>query len=449
MLILKDILAKEAKDLNDAEKAFLKEHQAELTEAEKVAYKDILESDPEVKDIEIEKLKDLMRKEAAEAFKSVQDEAEKKAAVEKKLDEMVANFMVKVHEGVEASRKRAIDPKGDRDDEKSKGEVTKKWLIALKNRDYASCKAISVASGSAPDDTDAYVTVPKELLNEVLRIVPIYGVARRDCRYLPFTGAGFERDITGLVNGVTVTWPGEKGKSKSTQPKFRKVTQRLEKMLATCPLTTEIEEDSGIDILTLLSQLFAEAVGLEEDAQTFVGDGHPHTGILNSGTVKKVVMVGLAASATTVDELIKLEMSVKPSARAGGKYYASTTVIQALRLLKDKNGRYLLQEATGTASGTINGRAFEELECMPEIGDIGKGDAFLIFGNLKRGVVIGDKKSMSVKILTEGIVADGESGELNLAEQDAEAMRVRQRFSVNVVLGDAVSVLVADAEEES
>jgi HK97 family phage major capsid protein len=444
---IKELLAKIAKGLTltDAEKAFLKEHASEITdEADKKSYADMLAGDS---GIDIESAKALLAAYAKEAV-SAAGNAEREALMAKKVDELSSDLVGKFMKGVEESRKRILD--GDKKDASNgKGEATKKWLIALKNRDSATLKSITDASGASPDDTNAYVTIPTELLNEVLRILPTYGVARRDCRYLPFTGAGYERDITGLVNGVTVTWPGEKGKAKSTQPKFRKVTQRLEKMLATCPLTSEIEEDSGIDILNLLSQLFAEAIGLEEDAQTFIGDGHPHTGILNSGIIKLVTMTGKAASAVTIDDLIKLEMAIKPSVRAGAKYYLSTTTLQVLRLLKDKNDRYLLQEPTAGGPGTINGRAYEELECMPEIGDIEKGDAFIVFGNLKRGVIIGDKKRMQVKILTEGVVADGESGEVNLAQQDMEAMRVRQRFSVNIVLGDAVGALVADAAEES
>ncbi len=58
---------------------------------------------------------------------------------------------------------------------------------------------------------------------------------------------------------------------------------------------------------------------------------------------------------------------------------------------------------------------------------VGVNDAFAVFGDL-RNTLLYNKRGMAVKMLTEATVVDSEGSNLNLATQDASAMRAVVRM---------------------
>jgi len=444
MLKLKEILAKEAKDLNDDEKAFLKEHAAEITEAaDKEKFKEFIGTSAD-DGLDVDSIKALLAAHAKEAIAAANDE-EKKALFAKKADEIAEEIAQKFVKGVEDSRKKAMDA-GIKHDEKGQ-DVTRKFFKAFLANDFASCKALTTdANGVAPDDTRAGLLIPQELMNEVLRIAEKqYGLARRDFLYLPFSGPGNERQIPTLGTSVRTFWVGEKQKISSTQPKFGIVTQTLKKLGAMVPLTSEILEDSLVDINGLLGELFAEAIAKEEDIQFFAGTGFPWTGLLYNQTLNQVIQNGSAAQ-INVDELIRLEDATSTGALAGAKYYMHRTVLSALRQLKDKNGRYILVDAANGFPATLNNRPYETSDAFPELSTVRQGDPYILFGNLKKTAAFGDKQQIRIKLLDQATITDtDDSTQINLAEQDCVALRVIERVGYVVTLGKSSSVLVAGA----
>jgi HK97 family phage major capsid protein len=83
------------------------------------------------------------------------------------------------------------------------------------------------------------------------------------------------------------------------------------------------------------------------------------------------------------------------------------------------------------------------VEALPAVGD-DDGDAdypFLIFGNLQKCCVYGDKKGIRVKMLDQASVYDDNDELINLAEQDMVALRVHKRVGYAIVLPDGICVL--------
>jgi HK97 family phage major capsid protein len=426
MLTLKDVLAKEAKDLNDEEKSFLKEHVAEMDDAAKAKFAGILESE---KSLDLEAVKGLLN-------------SSLEKSVERISTELISNFKAGVAEAREkilSNGKKEVDPHS---------KLTREFLRALMSGDKAKCKALTTdTSGSAPDDSDAGLLIPTELRNEVLRIMETqYGLARREMLYLPFSGPGNSRTIPALGTSVSVFWTGEGNKKQSTQPKFSIVTQTLKKLAAIVPFTEEILEDSAINLTQLVATLFAEAVAKEEDIQFFAGIGSPWIGLLNNPDVNIVPQASGGVADLTADDLLDMIDATPTGALTGAKFYFHRTVLSVIRKLKSNDGQYIFQAPANGLPGTIWDYPYETSDAFPAVSEIVDGDQYIVFGNLKQSCVFGDKQQLRVKLLEEATITDTDGQtEINLAEQDMVGLRIVERVGYVVALPKAATVLEAGA----
>lgn len=370
-------------------------------------------------------------------------------ALAAKVDEISEGIVAKFMKGAADSRKKAIDAAAPQGDKKA-DDTTRQFMKALISGDKAACKALTTSTtGTSPDDGDAGLLIPTELRNEVLRIAETqYGLARRDMLYLPFGGPGNSRTIPTLGTSVSVFWTGEGVKKTSTQPKFNVVTQTLVKLAAIVPFTEEILEDSAINLTQLVAQLFAEAVSKEEDLQFFAGTGAPWTGILNNGSVNKVVQASGDASQLTADDLLDMIDKTPSGALPGAKFYFHRTILSVIRKLKDSNGNYIYQNPGQGLPATIWNYPYETSDAFPTLASVKTGDQYVLFGNLKQGAVFGDKQQLRVKLLDQATITDTDgSTVVNLAEQDMVALRIVERVGYVVSLPAALTVLEASATQ--
>lgn len=434
---LKELLKKlleNAAGLSVEEKAFLASNTDSMSDAEKTAFAAV-EGDEEEEGIDKESLKALVGKSVEEALAG---------RVDKISDEIVAKFQ----KGVKTARAKVLEAgeveEEEDKDKKAKGFATREFLKALMMGDKARAKAVTTDdAGAAPDDTKAGLLIPDELRAEVLRIKETqYGLARREMFYLPFSGPGNSRTIPALGTSVTVKWTDEKGKKKSTQPKFSVITQTLKKLAAIVPFTEEILEDSAIDIVKLVGELFAEATAKEEDLQFFAGTGSPWTGILNNGSVNIVTMGTGDATDNLADELLRMQDATPSGAQDGAKYYLNRSWFSKIRKMKDSQGNYIYQAPSQGQPGTIWDKPYELSDAFPSVADTEVGDPFVLYGNLKQAAVFGDKQQLRVKLLDQATITDtDDSTIINLAEQDMVALRVVERVGYTVALAAAATVL--------
>ncbi len=102
---------------------------------------------------------------------------------------------------------------------------------------------------------------------------------------------------------------------------------------------TELIEDESSGFVATLPAVLGERIGrmMETYGTTGTGSSQPN-GVVTASALG-VTAAGVAA--ITADELIGLEHSVDPAYRSGAAFMLHDTVIKALRLLKDSEGRYL------------------------------------------------------------------------------------------------------------
>lgn len=463
---LKRILAKKPEDLSDAEKAFLKANVAKLSEADRVKFavdeEDVddegdadadADSDTDEDDEEGDEGKPAGGKKPA-GDEGLDEESLKdlirgqlEDIAEKQFDRMSTEIAAKYAGKIKAQRSKAFNGNNGK---KEKGrDATREFLKSLFDNDVQTLRAREKALTTSTGDTPkgGYL-IPPELQAEVMRLAETqYGLARREFRYLPFTGPGNSRTIPRLGSSVNVYWTNEGAKKTSTQPVFALVTQTMKKLAAIVPFTDELLEDSGINLTQLVAELFAEAVAKEEDTQFFNGTGSPWTGILNaSGTGVVSLATGNTTGANvTADSLLALIDATPTAALAGAKFYMHRSWLSVFRKLKGSDGQYIFSPGSQGIEAFLGGYPVVTSDAFPAAPTTA-AKAFVLFGNLNQAAIFGDKQQLRVKLLDQASITDTDgTTAINLAEQDMSALRIVERVGYVLAQPSAVSLLKTSA----
>ena len=413
-----------------------------------------------------------------------------KTEMQKNIDEVKKDFNYdKLQEQLNAIfvtlEDKGMKPlKDDKTKKAEERDLNAKWVRALVHKDKAGMKDIEkkllyygmepiLHLGGATDEIDEDFTqggylIPSLLLAEVNRFVEEGGVARREFRYLPFSGAGNQRYIPTLLTNVTVSWIDEGETKPKTKPTFSRVEQTLKKLAAMVIMTEEIVEDSVIDLVSLCGQLLGEAIAAEEDNQFFAGTGAPWIGILSTaGVVGVQAGPGIGPLNMRPELLLAMTVSIPTGAVPGAKFYMNRQIWAAISARRadavaegDAKGQYLVQTPGQSSPGTIWGFPVVLVEAMPSAADLySTGDfadfdpdlvcepdePFIIFGNLSKCVAYGDKQGIRVKLLDQASVYDENAQLINLAERDMLALRVHKRVGFVVILPGGICVLSTGA----
>lgn len=196
------------------------------------------------------------------------------------------------------------------------------------------------------------------------------------------------------TSAVRVTWVAEQptAGTAATNPTFGFERIPVHTVMAETFLSRNLLEDVAVDLVGLLSRLFAEATAIDEDYQFLVGSGvGKPQGIMPGGTpLTGITLVASGnASAVTADGLKKLKRGVARQYRNNGVYIGNSDTAQAIELLKDGQGLYLFD----LDGDVMLRKPWLEDESMPDIA----GNAYpVLYGDLGAYVIV-DRVGMSVE----------------------------------------------------
>lgn len=137
--------------------------------------------------------------------------------------------------------------------------------------------------------------VPPEFDNMLIRLLEQFGVFRRYTRMNQM--AGDTKMIPRRTGGVTATWVGEGAQITDSTPTYDNVQLVAKKLAARVIMSSEITEDSAIDIADQLAFEIGTAFALSEDQAAFLGDGSPTYGGITGITQK---LLGLSATIANI-----------------------------------------------------------------------------------------------------------------------------------------------------
>ncbi len=244
-----------------------------------------------------------------------------------------------------------------------------------------------------------------------------------------FTTASGSHKIPVVGTHGTANWVEENGEIPETTETFNQKFLDAHKLTALIKVSEELLSDSAFDLEDYFRREFARRIANAEE-QAFVtgnGNGKP-TGLFADTDGADVGITAASTTAITADEVINLYYSLRAPYRKNAVWLLNDATINAIRLLKDKNGQYLWQASLkeGTPD-TLLGRPVYTSTAVPIID---AGAKVMAFGDLSY-YWIGDREGISFRRLNELYAEKGQVGFLATKRVDAklilpEAIKVLQ-----------------------
>lgn len=259
-------------------------------------------------------------------------------------------------------------------------------------------------------DATGDILVPADLDKEIYRAIGQVNVMRQ---LASVRGTKSDRIRRVNMNELTVGW----GKIEiQTNPKLASFDSSLvpaeafayiEDAYGLTKIGEDELEDSETDLQQYLADSFGDAFANLEEAAFIKGTGHANLqpeGILNGAVVTRF---NTATAATLVaDDLIKIQYEVPTLARKNSVYLVNPKIELLMRLMKDTTGQYLWQPAlTAGAPSMFAGKPVHNVEPMDSTITTGKEVA--VFGDIKQGYQIMDRKEGAIKRIDELYINDG------------------------------------------
>lgn len=366
-------------------------------------------------------------------------EEELEAMFTKRLDERFGEIEGKVNAAVDNKLKGRI-PAGNSEQERLQAAAEKTVMIFRAILGVGDRKAVEYMNEATA--ADGGVLVPDEFMAEVMRLVPTYGVARRDCRVIPMMGK--TKKVPRLLAGIPAYWIGEGSAKTAKKPTLDLITLTANKLAAIVPSTDELLEDASIDTFRFLADLCAEAFALEEDIALFTGNGGSIPGIVGTTGVAEKLVSGATFATMTPDDLFDMTTAIPSAARRGAKFYLHSTVLGLLAKKKETGtGAYVWQKPAEGRPGLIWNYPYEEVDHALPSTALSAGEqadtGFVVFGSL-RNVFYGDRKQMTVDRSNQATVVAGEDS-VHLWQNDMTAIRAVKRLDIKVAIPSALCVL--------
>lgn len=193
---------------------------------------------------------------------------------------------------------------------------------------------------------------------------------------------------------ITVAFSDEFTSLSSNAGKFQKVELSNHLAGALTLVSKSLINNSDFDIVGFVVDQMSESI--QSFLENVILNGDADHGVKGLSDVKTVSTA--SGTAITADEVIKLKDSVKDTYQSNAFFIMNSTTRTALRLLKDKNDRYLLNDDISSTFGTtLLGKDVYVSDNMPEIE---AGKVAIYYGDFK-GLVTKFSENIDIQVLRE------------------------------------------------
>lgn len=245
-----------------------------------------------------------------------------------------------------------------------------------------------------------------------------------------------DRKIPVVATHGTAAWVEEGGAINDSDETFKQVTLGANKLATSIKVSEELLADSIFALDAYLAQEFARRIGAEEEKAFLTGDGkNKPTGIFAATGGAETGIETASETAITFDEIYDLFYSLKAPYRKNAVWIMNDSTVKAIRKLKDSNGQYLWQPATGADTpDTLLNRPIYTSSYAPEIK---AGQAAIAFGDFNY-YWIADRQGRAFRRLVELYAKNGQVG-----------FMASERVDGKLILPEAIKVLKMKTASEA
>jgi len=309
-----------------------------------------------------------------------------------------------------------------------------KLIGALLAGDITEAKAMTEGT-----DADGGYLVPTELQAEIVRLVPLYGIARRNCRIIPMGSNA--KNLPKQLTSLTDYWIGEGVAATASKFTLGNVAFTAHKHGVLVPLTDELISDSSVGIVNFILTLIAEVLGLGLDDALFNGvSGVITNNILANADVTAITTTGTTFANLSLANMRSCEAGVDEAALPGSKWYMSSQVLNTVIMgLQGGDSETLYRPTDGKRPAMFDGYPIELTSKLPTATAV--DTEFIVFGNLQY-VLIGDRQTYTIDTSKEATILDVDGATpVNLWQQGMKAIKAEERVDIQVAKGQALALI--------
>jgi HK97 family phage major capsid protein len=269
-------------------------------------------------------------------------------------------------------------------------------------------------------DGDGGYLVPQILAREIIFLRDKFGVMRQNARVMGMSSDNL--NVPKNSASTTAYWPAENTNITASQITFTNVQVLAKKLAILTQVSSELNEDSIVDVGSALAEDMAYVMAYNEDLATFMGDGSGTyggiTGVVNAitqvagaGKIYTTANVTGDWNATTLADLRKLTAAIPEYAdTADAKFYMNRAFFQQV-VCNDLdalsgNGFFDLTAAPGP-NPTLFGYPVVYTQVLPKDTTPAVGTALCVFGNLKTGSIMGSRRDLRIQVSDQvGFISD-------------------------------------------
>lgn len=236
-------------------------------------------------------------------------------------------------------------------------------LKALKSNIDPRLKSLQTGEGAEggfllPEQFQAEL-IDGAIENEIVRPrARVYGLAKGKGNSLKIPAYADDDHNASGIFGVEAVWTAEEALKTETDPKFRAMEMKVNKLVCFTKSSDEILEDSGIPLSDTIGRAFIESIGFYSDYAYLngTGGGQP-LGVLNSNALITVDgETGQDATTIVYENIVNMFSKLMPASFKNAIWVASiSTIPQLLKLgikigtagvlvnvLKEESGRFFM-----------------------------------------------------------------------------------------------------------
>ena len=285
--------------------------------------------------------------------------------------------------------------------------------------------------------TDNGAVVPKTIVNRIIRkVYDICPVLARSQKFnvkgtlaVPFYPAD--------ANNITVAYQEEFVDMESTSGSFSSVNLTGYLAGALTKVSRSLVNNTNIDVVGFIIDEMAQAIARFIEHELLIG--HPAgvdpsedpAKVLGLSTLNNKITLA-SASAITADDVVRLQGKVKDMFQNDAIWIMHPSTREALRLLKDNMGHYMLNPDFTSAFGwNMLGKPVYVSDNMPEIG---AGRTVIYYGDFK-GLASKFNEDINIQVLRERYAPQHALGLVGWFEFDSKVIDEQQ--IAKLVMGGA------------
>lgn len=254
-------------------------------------------------------------------------------------------------------------------------------------------------------------SIANRIINTIKDICPIFERATR------YSAPGtLKVPVWGLANGthdITVGYQEEFTELTADSGKFTSIDLSGYLAGSLVLIGKSVANNAAVDVISFVVMEMARKIAEFIEGQLLNGTANKAEGALATKNVK----TSASATAITSDELISVQAGIKQVFQKNACWIMNPETFTEIRKLKDKNGRYLLQDdITGEFPYRLLGKPVFISDNMPKMEE---GKKAVLYGDLS-GLSVNMRENIQIQILLEKYATQHAVGFVSWFEFDSK-----------------------------